>query len=262
MVKNPTAPNLNKFSKFRSGERYTILGKRKIVDFNEDMPASNKYDCRGHVERTSKFRSVSQPCGFSKANRWGVPSKADNVTAGPGMYETAKSTLLKRDVGFAKSLRPGLEASLGVRLGDKCPGPGQYEVRDKNRKLEPTLSTVTCKQLGRHGWFYDNPEDTRKPGPGNYKINYGLTESIVCPGVKVGTSLRPSIETHLGVGKNGDTGPGQYNVADTLGGSATTANAPKYSFTTAGWIQAKRDDSCPDFVLQASTFGYPQAHKA
>lgn len=262
MVPNPSAPNLNKFSKYRAGERYTILGKRKYIDYNQEMPASNKYDCRGHVERTSKYRAVSQPCGFSKANRWGMADKNANVTAGPGMYETAKSTLLKRDVGFAKAQRPGLEAQLGIRVNDVCPGPGQYEVRDKNRKLEPTLSTVTCKHLGRHNWFYDNPEAERKPGPGMYKINYGLTESIVCPGMKVGTALRPTIESHMGAGKNASTGPGQYPVATTLCGSATTANAPKYSFTTAGWIQAKRDDSCPDFVLQASTFGYPQAFKA
>lgn len=84
MVPNPSAPNLNKFSKYRAGERYTILGKRKYIDYNQEMPASNKYDCRGHVERTSKYRAVSQPCGFSKANRWGMADKNANVTAGPG----------------------------------------------------------------------------------------------------------------------------------------------------------------------------------
>lgn len=261
MVKSPNAPNLTKISGHAAGPRYTILGKRKIIDKTEDMPASNKYDCRGHVERTSKFRSVSQPCGFAKANRWGVPSKADNITAGPGMYDMAKSTLDKRDVGFAKAQRPGLEAQLGVRAGDICPGPGQYEVRDKNRKMESTLSQRTVKQLGRHGWFYDNKEDVLKPASNQYKINYSLTESEVSPGIKVGTSLRPPIESQIGVGSN-ETGPGQYKVMTTLGGNAVVANAPKYSFTTAGWIQPKRDVTNADFVLQCSTFGYPQAHKA
>ena len=84
MVMNNTAPNLTKLSKHESGSRYTLLGKRKVIEYNDDKPAPNKYDVRGKSEITSKFRAVSQPCSFSKQNRWGVADKSDNVTAGPG----------------------------------------------------------------------------------------------------------------------------------------------------------------------------------
>ena len=71
----------------------------------------------------------------------------------------------------------------------------------------------------------------------------------------VGTSLRPSIESHLGVGNN-PTGPGQYKTLSTLGGNVVCANAPRYSFTTASNRTKKekpRDD--PPMILQAQGFG-------
>lgn len=150
-----SAPNLNKFSQHRNGQRYTILGKRKVLscEMEEDKPAANKYDVREMVTKTSKFRAFTTT-KFSTASRW--PREYESVTAGPGMYNTNKSTLGKKDVGFAKSLRPSLESQIGV--GKNNTGPGQYEVRGKNRYGDPTLSQITCKQLGRHGWYYDNKE--------------------------------------------------------------------------------------------------------
>lgn len=70
----------------------------------------------------------------------------------------------------------------------------------------------------------------------------------------MGTSLRPKIESQIGVGSN-DTGPGQYPIKSMLGGA-------HYSFTTAGWIEQKKDSNNAEFILQPSTFGYPNAFKA
>ncbi len=83
------------------------------------------------------------------------------MTKGPGQYDTAKSTIKKSDISFGKSQRPEINGR--TREG---PGPGQYETRGKNIKNDPTLSEVTCRFAGRTGWFYDNPEAGRKPGPG------------------------------------------------------------------------------------------------
>ena len=46
------------------------------------------------------------------------------------------------------------------------------QVRDKNNKNDPTMSPLTIKFAGRHGWFYDNPENAKRPGPGRYTLNY------------------------------------------------------------------------------------------
>lgn len=46
MYGSTSVPNLNKFSQFRTGEKYTILGKRKILDKTQNIPAANKYTTR------------------------------------------------------------------------------------------------------------------------------------------------------------------------------------------------------------------------
>ena len=117
------------------------------------------------MDKTSRFRSISQPCSFTRANRF-PDSVYSSVTKGPGQYDTAISTLKKDSVSFAKSLRPPIETQIGV--GADGPGPGLYEVRGINRKGDPTLDPRTCKQGGRHGWYYENREAGRKPGPGTF----------------------------------------------------------------------------------------------
>ena len=97
--------------------------------------------------------------GFSKADRFSKKEYV-SVTKGPGQYETAKSTLTRKDISFGKSTRPEIN-------GKPAEGPGaKYEVSGKNHKMDPTLSTATCNFACRVGWFYDNPEATKKPGPG------------------------------------------------------------------------------------------------
>ena len=65
-----------------------------------------------------------------------------------------------------------------------------------------------------------------------YKLNHNQVENPVCPGVGIGTSLRPGLEKQLGVGQNVNTGPGQYKTMSTLGGNVVMQKSPMYSFTT------------------------------
>ena len=53
------------------------------------------------MSKTSKYANFTRPCSFSNAPRWG-PTKGDNLTSGPGQYNTATSSLKKRDLSFGK----------------------------------------------------------------------------------------------------------------------------------------------------------------
>lgn len=242
------APKLTNMSQYPNPPKFSVTGKRKIIERNENTPAANKYDCRGLVDKTSKFAEFCTPASFSKATRFGkkdysTPSK------GPGAYETANSTLSKRDVGFGKSTRPPINGK-----ANGVPGP-IYSVTDKNNRNEPTLDQRACTQQGRHGWYYENPEATKKPGPGNYEINYALQEKKLGFDCKFGTSLRPGLEKQLGCVSTSD-GPGKYDIGSTLGGSIFYEMSPRYSFTTDSTRTApvKKQKVTAPFILQATQF--------
>ncbi|CAD7925457.1 unnamed protein product [Amoebophrya sp. A120] len=208
--RSASAPVLQRFSQYEAGPRYSVTGKWKVIERNQNIPAANKYDVREMTKHTSKYGQLTYSCSFGSAKRW-ARNYGDNTTGGPGQYETARSTIRRSDISFGKSTRPditGLPKSI-----PKCPGPGQYEVRDKNNKNDPTLSTLTIKFAGRHNWFYENPEDDKRPGPGKYSLNFTQVEEPVGTETKIGTGLRPSMESHLGVNpKAPGVGPGQYKV--------------------------------------------------
>lgn len=250
--RSASAPVLQRFSQYGAAPKYTITGKWKVMKKNEELPAANKYDVRELVAKTSKFRGISQPCSFSQAKRW-VPNKEDSVTGGPGQYNTANSTIKKQDISFGKSTRPEING-----VPEKVPGPGMYEVRGRNNKNEPTLSESTCKVAGRYGWFYDNMESTRKPGPGAYTLNFSQVEMPVGTETRIGTALRPTIESHLGVNsKAPSVGPGQYKHLTTLGGAMVTpyAGVPAYSFTTASYrTKPAKQQQDVQMILQATQF--------
>ena len=103
---------------------------------------------------------------------------------------------------------------------------------------EPTLDESTCKFAGRHGWYYENREASAVPGPGKYTLKHEQVEIPVGTETRIGTSLRPTIESHLGVNSRQPTvGPGHYKHLTTLGGAKVTPynSAPLYSFTTASY---------------------------
>lgn len=250
--RNASAPVLQRFSQYEAAPRYSVKGKWKNIGKDANIPASNKYDIRGLIDKTSKFGPLTKPCGFSQAKRW-VVNREDAVTGGPGQYETARSTITKRDISFGKSQRPEINGT-----PEKVPGPGAYEVREKNCKGESTLSEVTSKFAGRHGWYYENPEATRKPGPGQYSLVHTQVEMPIGTETKIGTALRPGIETHLGVNSKAPTvGPGHYKHLTTLGGAKVTpySMVPAYSFTTASYRtkgQKPKDDV--EMILQPTQF--------
>jgi len=248
--RSASAPVMQRYSQYAAAPKYTITGKWKLLKTNENLPAANKYDVRELVQKTSKFRELSQPCSFSQAKRW-IINKEDGVTGGPGQYNTANSTITKRDISFGKSQRPEING-----VPEVVPGPGMYEIRDKNNRNEPTLSQTTCKVAGRYGWFYENREATRKPGPGQYTLNYTQTEMPIGTETKIGTSLRPTIESHLGVQKKGpNVGPGQYKHLTILGGAIITPYnmVPSYSFTTASNRTPKKGSDV-EMILQPTQF--------
>lgn len=255
--RSKSAPTLQRFSQYKAEPRYSIQGKRKTIAINENIPAANKYDVRELVQKTSKYANFTRPCSFSMASRWGS-NKHDNVTGGPGQYNTANSTIKKRDISFGKSKRPDITSQLGSTESKSFPGPGQYEVRGKNCKSEPTFDPRTPKVAGRHGWFYDNLEASRKPGPGAYILSHTQTELPVGTETKIGTSLRPTIESHLGVNSKAPTvGPGHYKHLTTLGGAKITPFnvPPSYSFTNASHrMKSGKPKDDPEMILQATQF--------
>jgi len=249
--RSDSAPNLTNFSQYRQEPKYSIRGKWKIIKHNDYIPAANKYDIRELITSTSKFRQLSRPCGFATAPRFTI-NKEDAVTKGPGQYDLKLSTIKKQDISFGKSQRPDITGR--PKAG---PGPGQYDTRGRNKCAELTLSDVTCKFAGRTGWFYDNPESTRKPGPGHYTVQHDITELKVASDMKIGTSLRPTIESHLGVNSNAPTvGPGHYKHLELLGGAKVTPydNPPKYSFTSASVLKNTKPKDDPELILQATQF--------
>ncbi|CAD7964237.1 unnamed protein product [Amoebophrya sp. A25] len=249
--RSTSAPVMQRYSNYEAAPRYSITGKWKILERNQGIPAANKYDTRELIKYTSKYGQVSNACGFGSAPRWGK-NKEDGVTGGPGQYETARSTIKRSDISFGKSTRPDITGVI-----EKGPGPGQYEVRDKNNKNDPSMSPLTIKFAGRHGWYYENPEDAKRPGPGTYSLNFVQCEAPVGTETKIGTGLRPSMESHLGVDpRNPSVGPGHYKHLTTLGGAiiAPYNYAPRYSFTTASYRTKTRAKDDPDMILQPTQF--------
>jgi len=244
---SPNPPMLTRFSQYPSSPRYSVTGKRKIRDRTDKTPAANKYDIRELVTRTSKFGALTRSCSFSQADRF-PKGQYNSVTKGPGQYDTARSTLSKRDVGFGKSTRPPING-----VPQKTPGP-IYDVLDKNKRMEPTLSQTTCSVAGRHGWYYENREATKKPGVGTYEPSYSQIELPLGQDCRIGASLRPGLETQLGVVSITD-GP-KYDIHSTLCGSIFTKCPPKYSFTTASTRTGpvKKETHTPPFILQPQGF--------
>lgn len=65
------------------------------------------------------------------------------------------------------------------------------------------------------------------PGPGKYTLKHEQVEIPVGTETRIGTSLRPTIESHLGVNSRQPTvGPGHYKHLTTLGGAKVTALTP------------------------------------
>lgn len=258
-MRSGSAPQLTKMSGFRTQPKYTF-SQRIAARVIDGAPASNTYDTRGSSEKTSKFARTSS-CSFGSSKRFGKTDFNDYNT-GPGSYNSANSTLSQIKCGFGTSCRPAITEQLGAARGAPGPGPGRYEVRGKNRRNDPTLSEVSMSVAGRHGWFYDNRDAAMKPGPGTHS---GVqTGSQACstrePAFGFGTSNRPDITVHLGVGKNA-VGPGQYPMPSTLGGNVFLQKVPSYSFTSAGGRIPKKGEekskgACPDMVPAGTQFGY------
>lgn len=241
---------MTSMSQYGNAPKFSVTGKRKIIERTDNTPAANKYDCRQLVDKTSKFREFSTPCSFSKSERFGKKLYT-SVSKGPGAYETANSTLGQRKVGFGSSTRPPINGK-----ANNVPGP-IYEVTDKNNKMDPTLSQNVCSVAGRHGWYYENPEAKKKPGPGQYTINYSTQELSTAQDCKVGNALRPGLEKQLGVDTSmTNSGPGKYDHKSTLGGNISYEMAPKYSFTQASTRTAalQKQKVTPPFVLMATQF--------
>jgi len=258
-MRSGSAPQLTKMSGFRTQPKFTFSTRIPQKQY-DSAPASNTYDTRGMTEKTSKFSRTSS-CSFGSSKRFGKTDFNDYNT-GPGSYNVNVTTLSQIKCGMGTSVRPPITESLGAARGPPGPGPGRYEVRGKNRRNDPTLSDVSMSFPGRHGWFYDNREAEKKPGPGTH--SGVMTGAEACkirePAYGIGTSNRPDITVHLGVGKNA-VGPGQYPLPSTLGGNMTLQKVPSYSFTSAGGRIPKKGEEkstkpCPDMVMAGTQFGY------
>lgn len=247
-TRSQSAPILTKLSPYECSPKFSIRTKPQSRK-PDDAPASNKYDTRELIQRTSKYGQLTRNFSFGSAPRF--PSGKKNAKVlGPGQYNTATSTLEKLSVGFGSGLRPPI-----CGRDNKNPGPGTYVALSLTRRGYSTLSDITCSVGPRLGWFYDNPEAGLKPGPGTYVPKHSQTELLPAT-VGVGTSNRPSIASHLGVDIKNVIGPGQYAIASTLGGNLQTPASPAYSFTQSSdrtKIKKMKDD--PPLVLQVTQFG-------
>lgn len=259
-MRSSSAPQLTKMSAFRTQPKFTFPSRYKAKPM-EEVPAANKYDVRNMVDKTSKFSRTSS-CTFGSGKRFGRLD-FNEYNTGPGSYKVANSMLSPITCGFGTSVRPPITESLGAAKGPPGPGPGRYEVRGKNRRSDPTLSDVSMTVTTRHGWFYDNPEAAKKPGPGTHSgVDSGQkARETREPAYGFGTSNRPDITVHLGVGKN-NNGPGQYPLPGTLGGNnINLQKVAAYSFTSAGGRIPKKGGEkdtkpCPDMVPAGTQFGY------
>jgi len=245
-TRSTSAPVLTKLSPYESSPKYGFAVKWKQPNVALSNPASNKYDIRNLVDKTSKYGELTRPCSFSTAKRF-TSSKAEGL--GPGTY-TLGSTLSQASIGFGVSTRPPINGIIR-----QSPGPGECGNPKADKRGETPLSERTCSVGGRHGWFYDNPQASLIPGPGAYKPGHDQTELPV-PTVTVGKSNRPPIASHLGVDVKNVLGPGQYPIPTTLCGNVQMEYPPAYSFTRASdrtKVKKLKDD--PPMVLQVTQFG-------
>lgn len=225
------------------------MAKRKDADRSNEVPASNKYDIRELINKTSKYGPISRNCSFGSAPRFPPKTQLEKQSLGPGQYNTAKSTLGGQIVGVGTSSRPAING-----VGNKNPGPGTY-MAGCDRKGDTSLSQTTASFGSRTGWFYDNPEAAKKPGPGKYALIHVQTEPNDLS-VKVGSSHRPPIASHLGVDIKNVIGPGQYNLPSTLCGNLQVPASPAYSFTQSNERTKKKKAKFDvPLVLQVTQFG-------
>ena len=124
-----------------------FLSRTKLLEGNNlDLPIR---DVREAVNPLSKFKRMSRPCSFIKDKRFKKNSQATSDTQldlAPGMYEVHKSTLnLKASVSFGTSKRCDISRLPGSAGCWKGPGPGKYEVRDRDRCGNSTLDLRGCK---------------------------------------------------------------------------------------------------------------------
>ncbi|KAF4724857.1 hypothetical protein FOZ62_013920, partial [Perkinsus olseni] len=133
------------------------------------------------------------------------------------------------------------------RLARNAPGPGIYEVRNKNNQGSATMTEKAIAVAGRHDWYYDKDiiATRGKPGPGAYNLDLKPDE----PCMRFGTSKRPPIYR---ISSKGQPGPGAYDVKTTLAGL-------KYSFTGSskygGALFTPNDGSGGPQLSQPTQFG-------
>ncbi|EER03007.1 hypothetical protein Pmar_PMAR008854, partial [Perkinsus marinus ATCC 50983] len=237
-----TAPLLHHMSPYKASPKWTLKGEgcveaqRRLDRHANKVPGPGKYDIIGRVDHTSKFRTLARSCSFGSASRFvderrptTSPEKKQRsgIEPGPGAYSPPSDFS-----GRPFTSHGNITFGTGGRMFPKCmekmarnsPGPGIYEIRNKNRKGSATLSDRAIGVAGRHDWYYDKDiiATRGKPGPGTYDYKVGSEE----PCMRFGTSKRPPI---YHISSRGHPGPGAYDLKSTLEGlKYTFAGRDKY----------------------------------
>lgn len=258
------APVMTKLSQHENGAKYSVTGKWKKSEEKPQYKASvGSYNTIGAYVLSSE-KKLSRACSFSTAQRFpNYERLASKAPPGPGKYDNAKSTLGGASAPFGTG---PLGISLGKKGSEKEPGPGQYEVRDKNRKMEPTLSTINpvfsllnMEILKER----DMREGKQIPAPNKYnpkrtslwKGENSQTQYRDPKGVKFGTSQRPDI---CPVRTKDIPGP-KYNLPDTIKGNVTMSSGAAYSLQFRNYAMGPVGDAgkanCPPFIPQPTQWG-------
>ncbi|KAF4653098.1 hypothetical protein FOL47_010710, partial [Perkinsus chesapeaki] len=264
------APLLQHMSPYKAAPKWTMKGEgcmdaQKRLDRHANkVPGPGKYDVVGKIDQTSKFRGIARPCSFGSATRFAddrskrpksAPGRRDKnpIEPGPGAYSppsdfSSKPYTSQVSISFGTGGR--LFPKCMEKLAQNAPGPGIYEVRNKNNRGEPTMDERAIAVAGRHDWYYDRDiiATRGKPGPGTYSLELKHDE----PCMRFGTSNRPPI---YHISSRGQPGPGAYDSKSTLGGL-------KYSFTGSskygGALFSPNDGSSGPQLTQPTQFGHCQ----
>jgi hypothetical protein len=247
--RNPEIPVLTRLSHIKGSPKYTIVGHHvRKVDRSLSL-GPGEYGV-GNIDKTTKFRSISRPCSFSSDARFADDRPKKSREPGypsPGFYDIRQDFSHTPHASFPSH---AIERSQRIfpkfyfKDGEKSPGP-VYEVRGKDRRLNPSLATNAPAVAGRHGWYYDVDikQQEGKPGVGQYnpkEAEHGRAFGF-------GASHRPELYSQA---TKTFPGPGGYPIKPHV------IDGPRYSFQKASLTDGSgfvRTEPTPSFMTAQPT---------
>lgn len=187
----------------KSAPKWSMCPRARGKEAGSTAPGPGAY---GFTAPDKDKFSRTPSFGFGTSSRDG---KSFRGIPGPGAYTPLDPRFQSTKVAI------GSEPRLGAIRRSQTPGPGTYDTRGNMEGLQKSFSArLDGGAMGKR---------SNTPAPGNYNVAHSQTEETTARW-GFGTSSRPEL-----LGPSKSPGPGTYEYMTALGGSAVTANCPKYT---------------------------------